>query len=346
MEFFQIHVPIWQFALSQVFGAVYIAVGFFALQIKDKSKTLKWYAVGNILSIISNALLLNFILVGTKSVSFFKNISFSHLQSNREKIGKIFAVMILLFFIVLAFAVSIFTWNGIWFNWVLVSMLAFSYFGEWHRNVHILRLGSFLYMVTVFVNALMFANVADMVKCVITTIAIITFYVRFFKNRERFCVGTEDDYDNYLEIMIDKARFFEENNIVQWNVESIKEQRSKDKAMPIINDGRFYVIKHNGKVVAGCIVSHSNEEVWGKTQDSIFLKQITSSKKGAGKRLIYELAKLYKTKGTKHIKIDCQNHIEGLKQYYKNIGFDEVRVQPHRSKRIPGRMSCLMNLDL
>ena len=184
MQLFQVHVPIWVFIISQVFGLLYLIIFSYALQIKDKSKTLKWYAIGNILSIFSNALLLNFVLVGTKSVSFFKNISFSWLQKNRGKTSKLFSFFILVFFILLAYIVGIFTWNGLWFNWVLISMLAISYYGEWHKNIHLLRIGSFLYISAVFVNALMFTNVADMIMCMITVVAIIFFYLRLYKDKK------------------------------------------------------------------------------------------------------------------------------------------------------------------
>ncbi|MCL2228838.1 MAG: hypothetical protein FWC00_03340 [Firmicutes bacterium] len=183
MEFFQIHVALWIFIVAQVFGFVYVGIQFTAKQFKDKSTTLKLYAVGNIFSIISNAMLLNWVLVGGKCVSFFKNLSFSWLQKNRERVGKILSVGMLLFFISAVFIVGIFTWDGLWFNWILMFMLSVSYFGEWHRNIHLLRIGSFLYLCAVFVNALMFANFADMVKCIVSTIAIIVFYIRFFRNR-------------------------------------------------------------------------------------------------------------------------------------------------------------------
>jgi len=185
VEFFQIHVDLWVFVLSQILGLIYVGIVFYALQIKDKSKTLKWYAIGNIFTIISNALLLNFVIVGTKSVSFFKNISFSHLQKNRGKVSKLVSVGTLVFFITIAFVVGIFTWNGLWFNWLIISALAISYFSEWHENVHLLRFGMLLYVGMVFVNALMFFNIASMIECIITLIAVIVFYVRYIKKRKQ-----------------------------------------------------------------------------------------------------------------------------------------------------------------
>jgi len=185
MQLFQISVPLWQYILSQAFGFTYLAIMFMALQYKKKSTTLRLYAVGNVFSIISNGLLLNFVLVGTKGVSLFKNISFSYIQDNREKIHRVDSIFVLVLFVTLAYAVGIFTWGGFWFNWVIISALAFSYFGEWHKNVHLLRIGTLVYVAAVFVNALMFANFADMLMCIVTVIAVVVFYVDFFRNRKK-----------------------------------------------------------------------------------------------------------------------------------------------------------------
>ena len=173
------------FVISQVAGFLQILVIIWAFQVKDKKKTLLLYALANILAIITNAFLLNFIIVAVKCVSLFKNSTFAWLQNNREKLTKVVDVCILFLFWVLAFgAVWISRWltgERHWFDWMIFGVLLFTYWSEWSRGIHRIRISSLVYYVVIIINAMMFFNVAMIIEAIIISGSIFVFYYRYLK---------------------------------------------------------------------------------------------------------------------------------------------------------------------
>ena len=187
---FEIGVPMWQYWLSQSMGILQIFITLIAFQTKNKSLLLGLFALANVFAIISNGLLLNFIVSGTKGVSLFKNLSFSWLQKNRERVNKDIQVGILILFCMLAYVVVLFTWDGLWFNWILFVALAFSYYGEWAKGIHIVRIGGFVYAVAMIVNALMFANFTLIIVSLLSIGSIIVFYIKLLIEKKKKQIGT------------------------------------------------------------------------------------------------------------------------------------------------------------
>ena len=180
-----ITVPVWQYSLSQVFGAVQVIIMIIAMQVKDKTKTLWLYALGNVFAIISNAFLLNFIVIGVKSVSLVKNPTFAWMEKKRDTLKTAVRVAILLFFCALATVIVIFIPRDSLFDWVIFGTLIFSYFGEWRKGIHLIRIGLAVYTVTLVINAVMFFNIAGIIANAIVLIAIAVFYIRLAANRKK-----------------------------------------------------------------------------------------------------------------------------------------------------------------
>ena len=160
-------------------------------------------------------------------------------------------------------------------------------------------------------------------------------------------VGTMKDFDVVFGLFLDKARWAEENGIDHWTVEYVKRYFNREKLGKYVDDGNLYVLKDNGKIVAGAILSETDDDIWNGfdcVRDSIFLDILVSSQNGAGRYLVDRLVELFASRGYKHLKLNCRYNIENLKKFYRSCGFLEKGKIPH--KRIKGKFSCLFDLEL
>jgi len=162
------------------------------------------------------------------------------------------------------------------------------------------------------------------------------------KNIE-LCVGSETDFDDYFQFLIEKVKWFEQNNIDQWTLEYVNRTFSKEPNKEYIDNGQFFVLKIDGKVSAGCIVKHKSKN-WADTKDFAYIINLVGGVKGAGKKLIEELAKFFKSKGMKYLRLVCRDNNKELREFYKGIGFTELDRVPHSTEA--GVFSRRFNMEL
>ena len=161
----------------------------------------------------------------------------------------------------------------------------------------------------------------------------------------KLCIGTFEDFDIIFGFFLEKAHGFEEKGIDQWTVDYVKTFFNREKLGHYVESGKFYVLKDNEKIVAGGIMSETdNSNIWGCVKDSAFITYLVNNKKGAGRNLIEQLAKLCKSKGLKSLKLDCRDSNTKLKAFYRSCGFKEQGRTLH--PRIEGQLSCLFNRQL
>ena len=183
---FELPVVLWMFIVSQIFGLINIAIAFYKFQFKDKAKTLRLSAVGNVFKALNYAFLLNWSLAGLKVVSIAKNLIFAKTSSENSGIKFWQSLLIFLFFSLISFAVVFVTWwfSRLWFEWVILAVVLFANFGKWVKGIHWLRISALFYRSVMIINSIFFfLNITNLIKAVVVIWSIIIFYTRFFTNR-------------------------------------------------------------------------------------------------------------------------------------------------------------------
>ena len=178
----------WMFIISQFFGLINIAIAFYRYQIKDKAKTLRLAAFGNVFKALNYAFLLNWSLAGLKVVSIGKNLMFAKTSSPDSKIKLWQSISIFVFFCLISAAVVFATWwfNRLWFEWVVLGAVLFANFGKWKKGMHILRISAVFYRSVMIVNSIFFfLNPTNLIKAVAIIVSITIFYIRFFREKRK-----------------------------------------------------------------------------------------------------------------------------------------------------------------
>jgi hypothetical protein len=190
----ELPVVLWMFIVSQIFGAINIFIAFIKYQYKDKAKTLKLSAVGNVFKALNYAFLMNFSLAGLKVVSVFKNLSFS--KTSKGEVKRWLSISIFIFFCLISTAIVVWAWwlSGIWFEWVVLAVVLLANYGKWAKGVHLIRITQLFYCSVMIINGLFFfLNFTSIIKAVAVIISILVFYVRFFKKKCTKPTKVEED---------------------------------------------------------------------------------------------------------------------------------------------------------
>lgn len=195
---FELPVVLWMFILSQVFGAINIAISLIKQQFSNKSRALRWSAAGNVFKVLNYAFILNWSLAGIKLTSIAKNLIFAK-RSKRQESGELEkcadsekrkefwkGLFALIFFCAVSTVVVVISWiySGLWFEWVILGVVIFSNIGKWARGIHILRVSALVYRVTMIFNSIFFFfNPMNIIKAILTIISIFVFYIRFWRGK-------------------------------------------------------------------------------------------------------------------------------------------------------------------
>ena len=181
-------VVLWAFIVSQAFGVINIGLAVYRYQVKKRRKTLKIKVAGNVSKLLNFAFLLNFSLVGLKIVSIIKNLTLLKISKDGSKVSLKTSIMLLILFCAIKTAVVFTIWwfNRLWFEWVILAAALFAMTGKWQKNIHIMRISSVVYQAAVFINCLIFfLNFTSLIKAVFVFGSISVFYILLLKGRAR-----------------------------------------------------------------------------------------------------------------------------------------------------------------
>ncbi|MCL2847035.1 MAG: YgjV family protein [Firmicutes bacterium] len=189
---FEIEVLLWMFIVSQIFGAINIIIAFIKFQYKEKAKTLRLSAVGNVFKALNYAFLLNWSLAGLKFISIFKNLFFAKTSAGKVKRWKSITGFIIFSLISLSVVFVAWWFTRLWFEWVLLAVVLFANYGKWAKGIHLMRISQFFYRLAMIVNSIFFFfNPTNLIKAVAVIISIMIFYIRILAARKKG--GEEED---------------------------------------------------------------------------------------------------------------------------------------------------------
>jgi len=178
-----LHVPVWQWAISQVFALCALGLICFAYSIKRKRTVLFAIGSGCLLNAIVNIILLNWVVVCIMLVAATTNFVMSYFEFRREK-GKTvnkYASFVITLCLAVAMAIAICSVADWWFDYVLlVSSLCITV-SSWLRGIHLHRFTCFAYDSLAIVNCWVYSNYIGIIMSIISIIAVVVFYARFLK---------------------------------------------------------------------------------------------------------------------------------------------------------------------
>ena len=182
-DFFQIHVPIWQYTLSQVIGVFVIISMVFVFQSKNKVRMLLLMALASLLSVFMQVLLENYAVAGIAGVTFFKSLSFAWTTKKGASLPPWVGTVAFLVFSSAAVVPVVLLWHH-WVEFAILGAQIFANFTQWRSGTHMMRLSGFLFAVLMIANNIMFLNGAGMIISMFTIISVIIFYVRHFRQKK------------------------------------------------------------------------------------------------------------------------------------------------------------------
>ncbi|MCL2770965.1 MAG: hypothetical protein FWD89_01490 [Firmicutes bacterium] len=181
---FELPVIWWMFLISQFFGLINAGIAVYRYQTKNKEKTLKMAAIGNIFKVFNYVFIFNWSLAGLKVISIFKNLFFAETSKGKMKLWQ--SLLILIIFSLISAAVVFWSWwyTRLWFEWVILGVTILSNFGKWAKGIHIHRVTSVIYRVAMIINSVYYyLNLTNLIKAVFVIATIIVFYVRLLKEK-------------------------------------------------------------------------------------------------------------------------------------------------------------------
>ncbi|MCL2228256.1 MAG: YgjV family protein [Firmicutes bacterium] len=183
IEFFQIHVPMWVWGISQAVGFVGMVIIFIALQQKSKTRQLYLQSLALVFAVIANSLILNMILVANLSVNVIKNFTYAVLDSRKDKIKNWTKHFFFALFTVLSFTVTFLVWlffrdTWTWLNLIILVSVVVMNYAKVYKSVHWVKWGMFANGWLLLINAFMFANIMGGISSLIIIVSVIVFYIK------------------------------------------------------------------------------------------------------------------------------------------------------------------------
>jgi len=190
MNFFQIHVPMWMWWLSQAIGVVAIVLTFIAIQQKTKSRQLFVQSSINVIMLAANLLILNMSMVAIGVVLIVQNFSLALINTKEDKLPNWFKVFAFIFFSTLYTAAMFSVWwfwnqHWSWFNYVLLAISIFMIYVKVFRNIHWMKWSIFANNWLLIVNAVMYANIMSVVKSFVKITSVLLFYHKYQKTKQQ-----------------------------------------------------------------------------------------------------------------------------------------------------------------
>lgn len=150
------------------------------------------------------------------------------------------------------------------------------------------------------------------------------------RDLSRICIrqATIADAETMLELWQSSARWLLASGIVQWRPEYF----NRDGVVEFLTNGSdAYVAEIDGVAVGTYVVTWSDPAIWAELDDGhagyIHRFAVNRNYKGSGigPYLIRCAEEQIRSKGKKHVRLDCMADNQRLNRYYEELGFRFVR---------------------
>jgi len=187
-----LHVPLWQWIVSQVFIAVLIVVNFIGWQEKDNNKLLWWQVVFNLIAATANTFLFNWIAVAVGTVGALRQLSFIWVNKRKkkalgdqvaEKQAHNLSIIILVVFSIINVTTLYLAMENA-YGYVIIATRLIVNWAMWTGDLHKNKIVTgIIWSSVMIVNAAMFLNIVGVVQYSMIIASIVIFYIRRRKSK-------------------------------------------------------------------------------------------------------------------------------------------------------------------
>lgn len=140
-------------------------------------------------------------------------------------------------------------------------------------------------------------------------------------------IAKENDIETIHDLIVKRCKWFDENNIKQWDM-SYAKRYDKDYFKNQINTNLMYIAKYD-ETIAGCmLLKNKDEDYWQDDEPSYYIHHLATDilYKGIGKSLINFAINKARNDNKEYLRLDCFKSNIKLNNYYKNLGFEKKDI--------------------
>lgn len=142
-----------------------------------------------------------------------------------------------------------------------------------------------------------------------------------------------DDVRDLVELRDRVAESLVSRGIEQWNPGEFTERRMQEW----VGDGRVFVLRRAGRLVAAVAVLWSDPEIWGDDDDAGYIHLLMVDPALAGNQLgasvLLWAEHFIERSGRRRARLDAVSSNDRLQRWYADRGYDEVGTKHFRDER-------------
>lgn len=141
-------------------------------------------------------------------------------------------------------------------------------------------------------------------------------------------LAKKEDLESFHRIIILRCKWFKDNKINQWKINSYPVRYDKSYFEKQMIDNKLFIAKKGNDVVGGFLLIDDDPNYWSDCDKvkAYYLHHFASKvgEKGIGKIMINFALEEAKKNNKEYLRLDCVFDNEKLNNYYKSLGFECV----------------------
>jgi ribosomal protein S18 acetylase RimI-like enzyme len=141
--------------------------------------------------------------------------------------------------------------------------------------------------------------------------------------------ATIDDVGDIRRVMQEASEFKYSKGDALWGTEPFADE----EVSRMVESGNIFVYKVDGAVAASVVLLKNDERMWGEEQgnddSALYVHKLTTGNafrgRGVGEKVLSLAERLATEQGRTRLRLDCPYDNENLYNYYRRLGFSEVR---------------------
>lgn len=137
-----------------------------------------------------------------------------------------------------------------------------------------------------------------------------------------------EDLDEFHEIIVSRCKWFEDNKINQWKINSYPKRYDITYLKNQMKENKLFIAKKDGIVVGGFLLKEKDYKYWSDCDNVeayyIHHLAVKIGEKGLGKIMIDFAQKEARKNKKKYLRLDCVSNNKKLNNYYQKLNFENA----------------------
>lgn len=142
-------------------------------------------------------------------------------------------------------------------------------------------------------------------------------------NNVKICLAQIDDLNQIHNILIERCKWFVENNIEQWRLNKYPNKYNNEYFRAQMDKNYLYIAKENNRVIGVMLLKNTDKAYWNTNDDAYYIHHLATKVgyNGIGKLMINFAINKATSDKKDYLRLDCVKNNLKLNDYYSNIGF-------------------------